>query len=118
MADSKFESIFIFAAKKPAWALIYLLIIVSSTGGAAWSGINFFGRNNKSSTEHHEVGRLIEEAEINLEKLMAKLWSKHVEEMTRYRDEGKLQSSAEIRLVIKEELENFEERLYRRLNIN
>jgi len=115
MPDGKLESIFVFAAKKPAWALIYLLIIVSSTGGAAWSGISFFGKNN---TESEKVGKLIEETEINLEKLMAKLWSKHVEEMTRYRDEGKLQSSAEIRLVIKEELENFEERLYRRLDIN
>ena len=93
--------------KRPAWALIFMLIIFAISGGATGYGSSFFGQ--KSALE-----RAIADAESNTINVRVL----HIEEIKALKSEGKLQSAAEIRLVIIEELQKYEDRLYKRLKLN
>ena len=98
--------------KRPVWALVFMLMTFMLSGGATSYGISFLGQGAKLTSAVAELQRKDDYilSEINAER------KARVEEITRLKEDGKLLSEDSIRLMIKEELQRFEDRLVKRLN--
>jgi len=99
------------AEKSPITAVILALIILAMfTGGGSFIG-SFFGQDSAVTKEL---------ADLKLESTYTKSAIKQetkdrIREITQLKEDGKLLSEASIRLMIKEELQEFEDRLVARL---
>lgn len=98
--------------KRPVWALVFMLLTFIISGGGVSYGISFLGQGSKITTEVAELKRKY----VYLDSAIKSADRARIEEQVRLKEDGKLLSEASIRLIIKEELEDFEDRLIKRLS--
>ena len=102
------------AEKSPITAVILALIILAIfTGGGSFIG-SFWGQDSKISSAIAEL----QNKNVYLESFINAVDKARIEEHVRLKEDGKLLSEASIRLIIKQELQDFADRFILRLNSN
>lgn len=97
--------------KRPVWALIFMLMAFVISGGGVSYGVSFLGQSSAVTS----VLAGLKQKDITLKSEIKAEREARIEEIMRLKDDGKLLSKASIKLMIREELDKFEERLVKRL---
>jgi len=113
--------IFGLAEKRPITAIILALIILSVfTGGGSFIG-SFWGQDSAVAKEIAGLERKYDNLkgeETYLKSAIKQETKDRIREITQLKEDGKLLSEDSIKLMIRDELDKFEERLIARLNGN
>lgn len=105
------EKIVDLMTKRPIWALIFMLMTFLISGGGVSYGISFFGQSSAVTLALAKLKQqdMTIKSEIKAER------EARIEEQMRLKDDGKLLSEDSIKLMIRNELDKFEDRLLKRL---
>jgi len=102
----------------PITAIILGLIILALfTGGGSFAA-TFFGQDIKIEMAIAELRKDLGSQDTYLRSAVKQETKDRIREIMQLKDDGKLLSEASIRLMIKSELQTFEDRLILRLNSN
>lgn len=105
------------AEQRPVTAIILGLITVSLFVGSISFGTSFLGTGFGMSSEVAKELALLKGKDTYLLSAIEAVQKDHIEDMVRFKEDGKHQSKAEIQLQIKEELDAFEQKLLTRFNL-
>lgn len=105
------EKIVDFMREKPKWALVFGVLIFVASQGTISYGTSFFSVN---SAVTEKLAKLTQDA-ITLKSEIEAERKDRITEITRLKEDGKLLSEDSIKVMIREELDKFEERLVKRL---
>ena len=99
----------------PVTAIVLALIVLALFTGSISFGASFLGQGSKITNVVAELRRDLERQDTYLKSAVKQETKDRIREIMPLKDDGKLLSEASIRLIILEELRDFEERLILRL---
>ncbi|KKL11899.1 hypothetical protein LCGC14_2541150 [marine sediment metagenome] len=97
--------------KRPVWALIFMLMTFIISGSGVSYGVSFLGQGSKIEV----ILAKLKQEDMTLKSEIKAEREARIEEIMRLKDDEKLLSKDSIKLMIRTELDKFEERLISRL---
>jgi len=104
-----------FVSKKPGWALVFFVLTLMVLPGVTTYGASFFGKESGKESAISEALAELRQKDTTLASEIKATREAWIEEIVRLKEDGKLLSEDSIRLMIKAELEEFGDRLIKRL---
>jgi len=96
---------------KPGWALVFAILFIIMANGVSSYGFSFWGQNSSVTTTLAKL----EQANKTLKSEIEAERESRIREILTLKEDGKLLSEDSIKLMIRDELDKFEDRLVKRL---